>query len=218
MAVGKLKPPELILAAYEAGQRHFGENYVNELVEKGTNSKILEQCKEIKWHFIGHLQRNKVNKVLGVPNLYLIETVDNNKLATALHNAWPKYRKDENSKLKVMVQVNTSREKGMSIYISIVIFLYCICCHFAEKSGCEVEEVTSLVKHVIDDCKNLELIGIMTIGQYGYDVSNGPNPDFLCLKKCRDDVCKELGLDSKNVELSMGMSTDYEHAVTIEEY
>ena len=53
----------------------------------------------------------------------------------------------------------------------------------------------------------------MTIGMFGYDVTKGPNPDFLCLKECREKVSKELGIDSKKIELSMGMSNDYEHAV-----
>lgn len=55
----------------------------------------------------------------------------------------------------------------------------------------------------------------MTIGAYGYDPSNGPNPDFLTLKKCQENVSNELGFDVNNIELSMGMSTDYEHAVSV---
>ena len=47
------------------------------------------------------------------------------------------------------------------------------------------------------------------------DLSNGPNPDFLCLRKCRDDLCKELGKDWKTVNLSMGMSNDFEHAIEL---
>lgn len=86
---------------------------MNELVEKANNPNILEKCKEIHWHFIGHLQRNKVNKVLSIPNLYIIETVDNEKLAAALHNSWPKFRKDDEEKLKIMIQINTSKEEGI---------------------------------------------------------------------------------------------------------
>lgn len=55
----------------------------------------------------------------------------------------------------------------------------------------------------------------MTIGAYGYDPANGPNPDFLSLRQCREEICKELNLDKEQVELSMGMSTDFEHAVSI---
>jgi len=112
VAVSKLQSTESIVSAYEAGQRHFGENYVNELVEKACNLLILERCKEIRWHFIGNLQRNKVNKVLSIPNLYIIETISNDKLASALNNSWPKFRKSDDSKLNIMVQINTSQEKG----------------------------------------------------------------------------------------------------------
>lgn len=63
MAASKTKSAELIAEAYAVGQRDFGENYVQELEEKGSNAVILNQCPEIRWHLIGHLQRNKVNKV-----------------------------------------------------------------------------------------------------------------------------------------------------------
>lgn len=110
VAVSKTKPANLIIDAFDAGQKHFGENYVNELVEKASHPEIL--TRDIRWHFIGHLQRNKVNKVLAVPNLYMIETVDNDKLATAIDSSWQKYKKEDNHKLNIMVQVNTSNEKG----------------------------------------------------------------------------------------------------------
>lgn len=53
----------MIIDAYSVGQRHFGENYVKELFEKGTNELLHQQCPDIKWHFIGHLQSSQVNKV-----------------------------------------------------------------------------------------------------------------------------------------------------------
>ncbi|XP_015190805.1 PREDICTED: proline synthase co-transcribed bacterial homolog protein [Polistes dominula] len=194
VAVSKIKPPELIVAAYEAGQRHFGENYVNELKDKAYDLSITEKCKDIRWHFIGHLQKNKVNKIISIPNLYIIETVDSKSIANALNNAYSKIC-DDNSKLKIMVQVNTSKEEA--------------------KNGCKVEELSELVEYILNTCNQLEFTGIMTIGAYGYDVSNGPNPDFLRLKKCKEDLCKDLCLDKKKVELSMGMSTDYEHAILL---
>ncbi|XP_051157940.1 pyridoxal phosphate homeostasis protein [Leptopilina boulardi] len=195
VAASKLKPPDDIIEAYNAGQKHFGENYVNELVEKANDQKILEQCKEIRWHYIGHLQRNKINKILGIKNLFIIETVDSEKLASALDVGWMKFSKNDDSKLKIMVQINTSNE--------------------AEKNGCKIEEAPSLVKYVLENCKYLEFVGLMTIGQYGYDLSKGQNPDFLSLVECRKNVCQELGLDQKNVQLSMGMSSDYEHAIEL---
>lgn len=108
---------ESILAAYETGQRHFGENYVSELTEKASHPQILERCKDIKWHFIGNLQRNKVNKVLGVPNLYVVETVDNDRIASALNNSWERFRKNDDKRLNIMVQVNTSQEHGNGMFI-----------------------------------------------------------------------------------------------------
>ncbi|XP_038219468.1 pyridoxal phosphate homeostasis protein [Zerene cesonia] len=194
VAVSKIKPIPLILQAYEAGQRHFGENYVNELADKANDPQILENCKDIKWHFIGHLQTNKINKLLQSPNLYIVETVDSAKLADNLNKQWEKFRKTDD-KLKVMVQVNTSAEEA--------------------KNGIEPPQTTTLVKHVLENCANLEFKGLMTIGQYDYDVSRGPNPDFLLLAKCRQEVCENLNLDVNNVELSMGMSTDFEHAIEL---
>lgn len=113
VAVSKTKPVDLILEAYEEGQRHFGENYVQELEDKARNELILEKCKDILWHFIGHLQNNKVSKLLSIPNLYMVETVDSEKLATNINKKW----KDSgllNTKLKIMLQVNTSGEEGRS--------------------------------------------------------------------------------------------------------
>lgn len=72
--------------------------------------KVLEKCPDIKWHFIGHMQRNKVSKVLSIPGLYVIETIDSEKLANSVNDGWKKLNKD--SRLKVMVQVNTSKEDG----------------------------------------------------------------------------------------------------------
>lgn len=194
VAVSKTKPVEYIIQAYEEGQRHFGENYVQELEEKANNRDILEKCKDIRWHFIGHLQSNKVNKILPLPNLYLIETVDSVKLATQLNKNWPKFG-PAGSKLTIMIQVNTSRE--------------------TEKNGIDPSEVPTVVNHVLNECTNLKLDGLMTIGQFGYDLSRGPNPDFLCLRKCREELCNELNLSWKDVGLSMGMSDDFEHAIDL---
>ncbi|XP_047512796.1 pyridoxal phosphate homeostasis protein [Pieris napi] len=194
IAVSKIKPASLIIQAYEAGQRHFGENYVNELSEKANDPQILELCKDIKWHFIGHLQTNKINKLLQSPKLHIVETVDSAKLADNLNKQWEKFRQGD-ERLRVMVQVNTSAEEA--------------------KNGIEPSETSTLVKHVLENCPNLNLKGLMTIGQYDYDVSLGPNPDFLLLAKCREEVCQNLNLDINDVELSMGMSADYEHAIEL---
>lgn len=192
VAVSKTKPVETIVDVYEEGQRHFGENYVQELEEKANHPTILEKCKDIKWHFIGHLQSNKINKVLALPNIYMVESVDSQKLAAALNKNWPKFGAPE-TKLNVMVQINTSGED--------------------EKSGTNPSEASNLVKFVLNECPNLNLNGLMTIGKYGHNPADGPNPDFICLRKCRDDVCQDLALDWKKINLSMGMSNDFEQAI-----
>lgn len=112
IAVSKIRPASAVLEAYQGGHRDFGENYVNELFQKSNDPLILENCKDIRWHFIGHLQTNKINKVLSVPRLYMIQTVHSQKLANNLNKQWVKYRKEENEKLAVMVQINTSGEEG----------------------------------------------------------------------------------------------------------
>lgn len=200
VAVSKTKPASSVAEVYRLGQRNFGENYVQELEEKSNSKEILDNCPDILWHFIGHLQRNKVNKVAAIPNLYMVETVDSSKLATALDAA---YQKSTDSvtpqcqRLKIMVQVNTSHEPN--------------------KHGCEPNEVVSIVSHVLETCKHLEFVGLMTIGVFDYVPSHPGeiNPDFQCLVECKKSVCESLQLDSDNVELSMGMSSDFEHAIAV---
>uniref|UniRef100_A0A2S2NA85 Pyridoxal phosphate homeostasis protein n=1 Tax=Schizaphis graminum TaxID=13262 RepID=A0A2S2NA85_SCHGA len=193
VAVSKTKPIEHIIGIYQKGQRHFGENYVQELIAKSTDVEILDKCQDIKWHFIGHIQKNKVSKVLMAPGLHVIETIDSEKLASAVNDGWKKLNKE--SKLKVMIQVNTSNEK--------------------EKSGITTDSVVDFYKFIIEKCDHLELIGLMTIGQYGYDCSQGPNPDFLALVDCKKNVCDKLKLNPSEIELSMGMSDDFEHAIEL---
>lgn len=83
------------------------------------------------------------------------------------------------------------------------------------KSGCDIAETPVLIKYIIDTCPNLKFIGLMTIGVFGYDIANGPNPDFISLLKCRETISDELKIDVKDIEVSMGMSNDYEHAVRL---
>ncbi|KAL6120183.1 plpbp [Pungitius sinensis] len=195
VAVSKTKPPEMVVEAYRQGQRNFGENYVNELVDKASDPLILDSCPEIKWHFIGHLQKKNVNKLLGVPNLSLVETVDSASLADKVNSSWQRVRRGGAQKLKVMVQLNTSGEQS--------------------KHGLPPEETVDTVRHIVSKCSALHFLGLMTIGRYGYDLSLGPNPDFQMLLARRQEVCDGLELPLEDVELSMGMSTDFEHAIEV---
>ncbi len=90
VAVSKTKPVSDLREAYDAGQRCFGENYVQEIVDKSP-----ELPSDVQWHFIGHLQSNKVKTLLeGVPSLACIETVDSQKLANKLDNTLEKLSRD----------------------------------------------------------------------------------------------------------------------------
>ncbi|XP_030370834.1 pyridoxal phosphate homeostasis protein isoform X2 [Scaptodrosophila lebanonensis] len=193
VAVSKTKPAEAVIEAYNAGQRHFGENYVQELVEKSQHPDILSKCPEIKWHFIGHLQSNKINKILKLPNLHMIQTVDSKKLATSLEGAWSKLEPEDKEPLRVLIQINTSGEEA--------------------KSGISPSEAPTLYNYIRTNLKNLQLAGIMTIGAYGFDYSTGPNPDFVSLMAVHNSICRENNLPPESVQVSMGMSNDYEKAI-----
>ncbi|ERE89619.1 pyridoxal phosphate homeostasis protein [Cricetulus griseus] len=193
VAVSKTKPADMVIEAYGHGQRTFGENYVQELLEKASNPKVLSSCPEIKWHFIGHLQKQNVNKLMAVPNLFMLETVDSMKLADKVNSSWQK--KGSTERLKVMVQINTSGEES--------------------KHGLPSSEAIAVVEHIKASCPNLEFVGLMTIGSFGHDLSQGPNPDFQMLLRLRQELCEKLNIPVDQVELSMGMSADFQHAIEV---
>eukprot|EP00795_Rhopilema_esculentum_P011987 gene11987-2570_t len=192
VAVSKTKPISVIAEAYSYGQRCFGENYVKELAEK---SKAIEDnggLEEIQWHFIGHLQKNKVNNLCSVTNLALVETVDSVKIADTLNRSWGRLQGDR--KLKIFVQVNTSGEEN--------------------KYGCNtMEECIELVNYVHANCPSLQFTGLMTIGALARSHSTNANQDFLTLVSYRSEVCKHFAIPTEDVELSMGMSADFEEAI-----
>ncbi|XP_041378877.1 pyridoxal phosphate homeostasis protein-like [Gigantopelta aegis] len=189
VAVSKTKPPELIRAAYDAGQQHFGENYVQELVEKANHPLLCDL--DIRWHFVGHLQRNKAKLLASVPHLWMVETIDTPKLATSLNSSWSNLALPQ--KLKVMVQVNTSGEES--------------------KHGCPPEGTVELTNHILQSCPQLDFTGLMTIGRLSHDYSQGPNPDFELMHQLKLKIVDQLGLLEEKVELSMGMSADFEEAI-----
>uniref|UniRef100_A0A6Q2Z634 Pyridoxal phosphate homeostasis protein n=1 Tax=Esox lucius TaxID=8010 RepID=A0A6Q2Z634_ESOLU len=194
VAVSKTKPPEMVIEAYRNGHRNFGENYVSTVLFCAGPLQ-LKSCPEIEWHFIGHLQKGNVNKLLGVPNLFMVETVDSVKLADKVNSSWQRLRAASTRRLKVMVQINTSGEES--------------------KYGLPPGETVNTVKHILNKCSALHFSGLMTIGRYGYDLADGPNPDFQALLSQRQVVCDSLQIPLENVELSMGMSMDFEHAIEV---
>lgn len=82
------------------------------------------------------------------------------------------------------------------------------------KSGVHPSDLITLYRHILDSCKHLQVEGIMTIGAYGHDYTKGPNLDLISLMRCHDELCKTLQLCPENVQVSMGMSNDFEHAVS----
>lgn len=197
IAVSKLKPANDILALHQPPNplhTHFGENYVQELLEK---SKLLPRS--IRWHMIGGLQSNKCKQLAEqIPNLWCVSSVDSEKKANELEKGRKALlEKDSGAeKLRIMVQVNTSGE--------------------ASKSGVEPSDTITLCKHVIDSCPHLQLIGLMTIGAIARSketTAENENEDFVALRETRDKVAKDLGWEAGKLELSMGMSADFEGAI-----
>lgn len=143
---------------------------------------------ELRWHFIGKLQSNKAKKlVTAVPNLACVETVDTVKLAKMLDKACAAAERAE--PLRVFVQVNTTDEP--------------------QKNGTTIDGALDVALHIHKECENLAFAGLMTVGKLGE-----PAPIYFeRLVECRSSVCAALGLDVESVELSMGMSADFEDAI-----
>jgi pyridoxal phosphate enzyme (YggS family) len=133
VAVSKFHDVAAIRAAYDAGHRLFGENYVQELRAK---AKALEHCEGIEWHMIGHVQRNKARDVAAIAAM--VHTVDSVRLATALD----RYCAELGRVLPVLIQVNVGGE--------------------AQKSGCAPSEVRTVLERIAS-MKHLAVKGLMTI-------------------------------------------------------
>jgi len=139
LAVSKTMEPWRIMEAYEAGQRLFGENRVQEAFEKIPALRD----KEITWHFIGHLQSNKTRAAVELFDV--IQTVHNPKLARRLNLHCQELGKKS---IDVMIQVNQAEEP--------------------QKSGVRIENLTRMIS-VVDDLPNLNLVGLMTIPPFSED-------------------------------------------------
>ncbi|HFQ5044125.1 TPA: YggS family pyridoxal phosphate-dependent enzyme [Vibrio vulnificus] len=136
LAVSKTKPVEAILEAFQVGQRAFGENYVQEGVEKVRFFTEKHPEMQIEWHFIGPIQSNKSRLV--AENFEWVHTIDRDKIAQRLNDQRPA----ELPPLQVLIQVNTSGE--------------------ASKSGVSSEEIFALAE-LISTLPNLTLRGLMSI-------------------------------------------------------
>ena len=178
IAVSKTKPKEDIEKVYNLGHRDFGENKVQELEYKFNN---LPQ--DINWHMIGHLQSNKVRKV--IPIVSLIHSVDSLKLLKVINKESKKFDKVTNC----LIQVNISKESS--------------------KYGFEDRELDFLNQETINEYKNIKFKGLMGMASFTNDESIIKN-EFNNLKNIYDNIRKEI--DDFNI-LSMGMSNDYKIAL-----
>ncbi|HAZ13512.1 MAG: YggS family pyridoxal phosphate enzyme [Bdellovibrionales bacterium GWA2_49_15] len=187
VAVTKHTGIEEMAYAYELGQRIFGENRVQDLVKK---SEQLAGLPDLEWHFIGHLQRNKVKDVLKVERLSAIHSVDSLSLLEKIIECPQAARP-----LALFFEVNTSGEK--------------------EKWGFTDQEQLKLAfQKALKDGAPANLIpaGLMTMGTFRTkDAEGEAHRCFKELRKMKLDLEKSLGI--KGLKLSMGMSGDYQIAV-----
>ena len=186
VAVSKTKPVEDILELYNLGQRDFGENYVQELVEK------YEQLPEdIRWHFIGHLQSNKVKYM--APFVSLIHSVDSEKLLQEIN----KEAKKNNRIIDCLLEVYIAKEES--------------------KFGLNEEELQTLITRIsdvnsTDSFKNISVKGLMGMASFTDD-KKVVKEEFRQLKSLFDKYSRFTIHDSPFTILSMGMSADYEIAI-----
>ncbi|HVX26259.1 MAG TPA: YggS family pyridoxal phosphate-dependent enzyme [Parafilimonas sp.] len=179
VAVSKTKPVEDILALYDLGQRDFGENYVQELIEK---EKQLP--KDIHWHFIGHLQTNKVKQIISL--VHLIHGVDSLKLLKEINKQSEKVNKITNC----LLQVHIAEEET--------------------KFGLDEKELNEIISKLADEqMKNVHVIGLMGMATNTSDEKQ-IRKEFHYLKSLQQVLQTE---NYKLETLSMGMTADYKIAI-----
>ena len=183
LAVSKTKPVSLIKQAYQAGLRHFGENYVQESIEKIKQIKDDNDFKEpVYWYFIGPLQSNKTRLV--AENFDWVQSVDRFKIAQRLNDQRP----PELPELNICLQVNISEEES--------------------KSGTTLSQVIELASQV-NDLPRLKLRGIMAIPEKTENIER-LEKQFQALHNIYLTLQKQYPqIDT----LSMGMSGDLESAI-----
>ncbi len=180
MAVSKTFPEERVREAWRAGQRDFGENYLQEWQDK---ARRLEDCPDLRWHFIGHLQSRKARALVG--KVALVHSVDRLELAQELG----KRSAAAGVVTAILLQVNVGGE--------------------ATKGGFSPEDTLAGLEEVVE-IPGLELRGLMTLPPPGNHPEDS-RPWFRLLHRLREQGQEALGRALP--ELSMGMSGDFEVAV-----
>lgn len=186
LAVSKTKPIQAIVEAYQAGQRKFGENYVQEGEQKVVALK--SQYPDIEWHFIGPLQSNKTKIVAS--HFDWLHTVNREKIATRLNEQRPKHL----APLNVCIQVNISQE--------------------ASKSGVMIQDIAALAAH-IDTLAHLTLRGLMAIPTATDDI-NIQQREFAALKGAYDSLANDYPqLDTLSMGMSNDLEMAIAHGSTL---
>ena len=183
VAVSKYHPVEMIQEAYDAGQRLFGENHVQEMTQKYA---LLP--KDIEWHFIGHLQTNKVKYI--APFVSLIHSVDS---------------------LKLLKEINKQAEKAQRIIPCLLQI------HIAKeetKFGFSFDECREMLQQgEWKNLKNVQLCGVMGMGTFTDNVDQ-VRSEFHSLKDFFDEIKENVFSDNPSFrEISMGMTDDYPIAI-----
>jgi pyridoxal phosphate enzyme (YggS family) len=183
VAVSKTQPTGAIEEAYQTNHRDFGENKAREMQEKAD-----QLPEDIRWHFIGHLQRNKVKYI--APHVHMIHSVDSLRLLKEID----KRAENEDRTIKVLLQVYIAKEES--------------------KYGLDEEEVIEILNskdyHTL---KNVQLVGLMGMATNTDKVKTIQN-EFTGLRKFFERLKKEYFADQAHFkELSIGMSNDYEIAL-----
>ena len=180
IAVSKTKPVSMLNEVYNLGIRNFGENKVQELCEKHP-----QLPSDIKWHQIGHLQRNKVKNI--IDKAALIHSVDSVRLAETIEKEAAK----KGLIVNILIEVNVAEEES--------------------KFGLKVEEVIPAIE-TIATFPHVRIQGLMTIAPFVENPEENRSI-FACLQKLSVDIAHK-NIDNVNVDiLSMGMTNDYQVAI-----
>jgi pyridoxal phosphate enzyme (YggS family) len=183
IVVSKMQPPERIMEAYCAGQKRFGENKVQDLIAK---QPLLPN--DIEWHFIGHLQTNKVKHI--IPFIRLIQSIDSMKLLKEVD----KEAKRNDRIIDCMLQFHIATEET--------------------KFGFSYEEASDLLSsQEFKTLRNIRIIGVMGMATFTSNVTL-IEKEFGKLKDYFDELSKKyFPSDQEFKEISMGMSGDYHIAI-----
>lgn len=184
IAVSKLHPAADVAAVARAGQLDFGENYVQEALQKREELAGEPACRNVRWHMIGHVQSRKAAQVAGA--FALIHTLDSRKLADGLERRLAVLE----ARQPVLMEVNVAAE--------------------LQKSGIMAEDLPALADYIVESCPHLELRGLMCLPPV-FDAGEAARPHFARLRVLCEELRARLGLPLP--ELSMGMSGDFEAAV-----